>query len=504
MGEIDVSQLNIDSERTLGTITIDGVVFKSIGYGMLKSANVMSYKDEPTRADDFTMADINTYTRRIVPEVSIGFKLISATEFVKLKTLLNKKVEHIVEYYDNDFGYYVTHRMYVQPAELQDFFSRGQSVIGVQNYTITLVGTMNDEPNFTITYNVEDLVKGNVKDYDINTKFAYEDIALGGDGYYQSVASNNISNSLADTEYWVKLDVPKDTLEQSCDWGNVITIPYITAYKIFKPKGVMDFNGWKGQDGIVYNEGDVINIFENITFYPSLSNNEALDKYSWDKIQELVTEKGSTAFYEQYAGQVKKLKVGADTCMARLVSSEYNGEENCLVFYVTGLSTLYAPYAPANGSETVGYGWVDNIVRSTLNNNIFEQLPTTLQSVISEVSVPYVTCTAWNKYTTLSYTHDKLFLPSAYEVTGSKSYLANNNNVQTDYLTAEGKQFKWYINNSIFNDITQDTLTRTTTQTNYIGELAGDRNTYPYNFVVSRWCSTALAVQFCFVIKKKG
>jgi hypothetical protein len=391
--------------------------------------------------------------------------------------------------------------MYVQPAELQDFFSRGQSVIGVQNYTITLVGTMNDEPNFTITYNVEDLVKGNVKDYDINTKFAYEDIALGGDGYYQSVASNNVSNSLADTEYWVKLDVPKDTLEQNCDWGNVITIPYITAYKIFKPKGVMDFNGWKGQDGIVYNEGDVINIFENITFYPSLSNNEALDKYSWDKIQELVNEKGSTAFYEQYAGQVKTLKVGADTCTARLVSSEYNGEKDCLVFYVTGLSTLYSQYTK-NDSVLAHGGWGVSQIRSTLNDTIYNSITdSSLKDVISPVLVPYAPTTSDVTYhpTTIAQSKDNLFIPSLTELRGDTEYYEGTD-YKTNWNVAEGQQFKYFAEDINRIKPSQNTWTRSTPDHQHCCYIESENTIAKYAW----YCETSLAVDFCFVIKKKG
>lgn len=122
---------------------IDDFDFKGIGRGMLKCTNQLNYKTSPSRQNEGSMRNLNDYDSFVVPSVEIGFLYINYEDFLNLRKLLLTKRAFMVRYFDVDFGRYVVHEMYAHPDELKDFLNRGTDVMGLQNFKITLVGTLN-------------------------------------------------------------------------------------------------------------------------------------------------------------------------------------------------------------------------------------------------------------------------------------------------------------------------------------------------------------------------
>lgn len=121
---------------------LDGFDFSGIGRGMLKCTNQLNYKTSPGRQGDFTANNINQFESGVIPQVEIGFMLIDINLFHKLRKLLLSKRLFMAIYFDVDFGRYVVHEMYAHPDELKDFLNRGTDIIGLQNFKLTLVGTL--------------------------------------------------------------------------------------------------------------------------------------------------------------------------------------------------------------------------------------------------------------------------------------------------------------------------------------------------------------------------
>lgn len=131
---------------------IEDFVFK-VGHEQLKTVNQMTYPNDSkvTRSMDgeaTNISDIEYYTQ---PSVQVGFKFISAEDYHLLMQLLHIRQTMDISYYDPDFNAVVTHQMYAHPTELQNFFTRGQSVEGVRDLTLTFVATCKDRAEYTVT-----------------------------------------------------------------------------------------------------------------------------------------------------------------------------------------------------------------------------------------------------------------------------------------------------------------------------------------------------------------
>ena len=60
--------------------------------------------------------------------------------------------EFNVEYFDKQKGQRVVHKMYVAPEEMTKIYNVGTSVIGVLDYKVSLIGTLNSIELLTVYY----------------------------------------------------------------------------------------------------------------------------------------------------------------------------------------------------------------------------------------------------------------------------------------------------------------------------------------------------------------
>lgn len=203
--------------ENLDRFRLDGIDFTGIGRGMLRCTNQLNYAVSPGRTMDGSMTNINSWESFILPQVEIGFNVIKIETFWKLRQLLLSKRVFSAEYYDVDFNKFVTHLMYVQPDELKDFLNKGEDVIGLKGYKITLTATLTETDLYSATF------------------------------YANSVAIGT------ETERW----------------GRSISAPALpTGYSKWKATKTFDFaDGTTNTITISYDSGDRINLFENMVFY---------------------------------------------------------------------------------------------------------------------------------------------------------------------------------------------------------------------------------------------
>ncbi len=261
MGYIDVTKLNTgeNASRTLGTIKINGVVFKSIGHGMLRTANVVTYRETPGRTADFEMPDLPKQTRRVVPHIEIGFKWIDADEFVKLRQILISRTQMEVEYYDNDFGKYMTHQMYAQPDDLKAFESLGQKVRGVTNFTVELVGTMNGEPTVSVSF----CKRMSANEWARGQTYQEGQIVKITNGEWEDYYIANQQTTLPPAEssdtFWSKIDTAVSATNVM--WGKTCDIKTISVENV---DGKRFANKYVNSNGEIYYVGESINVVDNL------------------------------------------------------------------------------------------------------------------------------------------------------------------------------------------------------------------------------------------------
>ncbi len=131
---------------------IDGESFSGIGYEQLKTTNQLTYVSSPSRQNDGSMQNIEDYESFVIGASDIGFSLIHPDTYVRLKEKLCSKRTFEVSYYDKDFDKFITKEMYVKPIDLDNFLSLGDSIIGMKNFTISFVPTLNEEIEYTATF----------------------------------------------------------------------------------------------------------------------------------------------------------------------------------------------------------------------------------------------------------------------------------------------------------------------------------------------------------------
>lgn len=124
-------------------VWIDGQEFSGIGYQGILTVNTKTYVESPTRANDGSIPNINDYDTFIVPRCKVNFKLFSIEDYQRLCNIVVAKNEFVVKYFDKQVGDFVEHNMYCEPEEMHKMFNVGTRVIGVLDYEISFIGTLN-------------------------------------------------------------------------------------------------------------------------------------------------------------------------------------------------------------------------------------------------------------------------------------------------------------------------------------------------------------------------
>lgn len=267
-------------EYDLDTIVVDGELFKHIGYDMLKTANVMTYVESPSRSNSGAMY-IEEMDSFIVPQCEVGFKLMKTEQFSAFRRLLLERKEHVVNYYDVDFGDRVTHRMYVEPDSLKGFFARGTKVIGVQNYTVTFIGLNTDDEVYTVSYDPNGGSEVDVPNYRSNKQYYTGDVVIKGGVYYRCVKTP--SSAIEDPDptdpkyasYWEQVDASVFYSDTTVEWGNSIMVEDCEGIYA-PPKGKSSFlyyvnkideNGEAAVGAWRYYPDQSLSVFRNTTLF---------------------------------------------------------------------------------------------------------------------------------------------------------------------------------------------------------------------------------------------
>lgn len=136
----------------LGRVRIGSEWFTGIGYQGLLTVNTKTYVESPTRANDGSISNINDYDTFIVPRCKLNFKYFSIEDYQRLTNVLLSANEFPVTYFDKQFGRMVTHNMYVEPEEMTKIYNVGTRIIGVFDYEVSLIGTLNNLEEYNVTY----------------------------------------------------------------------------------------------------------------------------------------------------------------------------------------------------------------------------------------------------------------------------------------------------------------------------------------------------------------
>jgi hypothetical protein len=125
--------------------------------------------------------------------------------------VLNSANQFPVSYFDKQFGEHRTYMMYVEPEEMAKIYNVGASVIGVLDYEVSFVGTLNDLQKFSITYMPQywdgnSVVELSYKDSNFSDLKTYQsgDITYWNGSYYKAIFKETSFSGVAPPaeKYW--------------------------------------------------------------------------------------------------------------------------------------------------------------------------------------------------------------------------------------------------------------------------------------------------------------
>lgn len=143
----------------IAKVTIDGVDFTD--YKAFSFVWEDSYVKQPERSGSGTIENLNSYAWFLTPHLKIDFSMLSIDSYRKLIVdLKHKKREFVVTCYDPTYNRMTTNKMYFPPEEMPKLMTIARELngeqwvelLGVQDYSIELIGTNASLDNVDILY----------------------------------------------------------------------------------------------------------------------------------------------------------------------------------------------------------------------------------------------------------------------------------------------------------------------------------------------------------------
>lgn len=161
MGIVDIkNSINVVSINKygdgIGTIRINGIPFKGASPDSLLGWEEFVWSTEPTRNNTFAFENMDDIEIGLVAQCSVNFKYFNIQDFMKFREAIKQRYFY-VDFFNVDTGEWEYNReMYCSKNEKQKLHYFNPTLLGVTDFSITLVATNRDriehEP-ITITYN---------------------------------------------------------------------------------------------------------------------------------------------------------------------------------------------------------------------------------------------------------------------------------------------------------------------------------------------------------------
>jgi len=102
-----------------------------------KAKNVLTYQQDPSRTNDFTLQN-RDIEARFIPTVEFNFNYLAAADYARFIQLANSK-GFFVEYYDYEIQTWVKRRMYMTDTSIENIRNIGPNYEGALGAKVTFV-----------------------------------------------------------------------------------------------------------------------------------------------------------------------------------------------------------------------------------------------------------------------------------------------------------------------------------------------------------------------------
>ena len=178
-------------------LIIDGHEFS--GYKTFSSHWEKTYIEQPERSASGVIDNLDDYATFTTFIVKVNFAMMSIEDYRRLYALMLQKNEFLVTAYNVLDGQAITQKMYFAPDQMPKLYAMARKlqgekfieVLGVQDYTIELIGTNADIEKISIIY------------YDVNGTRLGSQSAYLNDKYILAKGIDTPTNGF-DGVYWTK------------------------------------------------------------------------------------------------------------------------------------------------------------------------------------------------------------------------------------------------------------------------------------------------------------
>lgn len=170
-------------DEELDLIRVNGEKFY---VGNTDTGNTKTYPVEPVRSNSGALTEMNDYDTFIAPRCKVSFSFMTIKDYQRLCNAVMPN-EFVVEYFDKRFGDRVSHYMYCTPEETSKLYRLGNKAIGILDYEISFIGTLNDLDSFKVRYVAgEGTIKNFLGDYSSSKVYRRGDRVLYSEKYYEA------------------------------------------------------------------------------------------------------------------------------------------------------------------------------------------------------------------------------------------------------------------------------------------------------------------------------
>lgn len=134
----------------LDRIEIDGCEIH--GYFEYSFMEEKSYVEQPVRSIDGSIEKLDDYTTFLTPRLIVKYNMMNIEDYRTLMTFLKSKNTFNVTCYDVVADRRVTHEMYFANPQMPVIYQRYLAALGVQDYTIELIGTNRRTEDMEISF----------------------------------------------------------------------------------------------------------------------------------------------------------------------------------------------------------------------------------------------------------------------------------------------------------------------------------------------------------------
>ena len=172
-------------------VIIDGDAFTN--YGDFQFVWEKSYVKSPVRSNSGAIENLNSYATFVTPHLIINFSVMSIDDYRALMRKDLEKNEFVVECYDPIYNERISIKMYFATPEMAKLYTIARTrfdgvlweefveIVGVQGYTVELIGTNNDLDLVSVVYHLNPPSDTGYADYTIGDEDVYkgQDIVMG-------------------------------------------------------------------------------------------------------------------------------------------------------------------------------------------------------------------------------------------------------------------------------------------------------------------------------------